>query len=110
MDLDRIKEDTNIQRIKELIVKSVHPQEIYLFGSRARGQNRADSDYDFLILSKEEVNEREITRKVNLSLLQNKIDVETDIISTSLSKWNANKEKNGWIYKEIEAEGLKIYG
>jgi len=40
--------ETTLKRIKELCEK-YHVRELSFFGSRARGENRSDSDYDFLI-------------------------------------------------------------
>ena len=40
-----------IQEIVERIVEVVDPYRIYLFGSRARGDARADSDVDLLVIA-----------------------------------------------------------
>jgi hypothetical protein len=32
------------------LVNAIQPEQIYLFGSRARGDNQADSDYDLMIV------------------------------------------------------------
>ena len=40
-----------MERIIERIVEAVHPHRIYLFGSRARGTAREDSDIDLLIIA-----------------------------------------------------------
>jgi len=37
------------QKIVNTIVKSVHPEKVILFGSRAKGNYGKDSDYDFMI-------------------------------------------------------------
>jgi len=42
-----------LAEITEAIVQEVHPERIYLFGSRARGDARADSDIDLLIVERE---------------------------------------------------------
>ena len=39
-----------IRLIADRLKKSVEPQKIYLFGSFARGEERADSDYDFYLV------------------------------------------------------------
>ncbi len=39
--------------IVQAIVREVDPERIYLFGSRARGNARADSDVDLLIVERE---------------------------------------------------------
>lgn len=52
--MGRIKED-ELKLISEAIkpIGRRYPiEEIYLFGSRARGENKTDSDYDFLVVPK----------------------------------------------------------
>ena len=48
--MDR-KEIKPVLKFIEAIKKSCKPVKIYLFGSRARGEGLAESDYDFLIIS-----------------------------------------------------------
>lgn len=46
-----IKVDDNlIQEMTDAIVRGVNPAQVILFGSRARGIARADSDVDFLVV------------------------------------------------------------
>jgi predicted nucleotidyltransferase len=51
-DVSAINESLTIEKVKE-IVRSIAPKyglsEVYLFGSRARGDASADSDFDFRI-------------------------------------------------------------
>ena len=42
-----------LQQLVEAIVREVAPEEIYLFGSRARGQAEPDSDVDLLVVERE---------------------------------------------------------
>lgn len=44
-------QDARLGEIVQRIVRSVHPERIILFGSRARGSGRTDSDYDLMIVS-----------------------------------------------------------
>ena len=41
-----------LQRMVEVIVREVDPETIILFGSRARGEARADSDVDLLVVER----------------------------------------------------------
>ena len=44
------QEDPLLARIVERLVDSYHPEQIYLFGSVARGDATPDSDYDLMIV------------------------------------------------------------
>ena len=39
-----------LDQIVGRLVDALGPQQIYLFGSRARGDNQPDSDYDFMVI------------------------------------------------------------
>jgi predicted nucleotidyltransferase len=43
-------EDARLQDIVRRLVEAYHPDRIYLFGSRARGDSGAGSDYDLLLV------------------------------------------------------------
>jgi len=45
-------------------VEGLHPRAIILFGSRARGTNRAESDYDLLVVSERVLDYDEVYRPV----------------------------------------------
>ncbi|MEM5821206.1 MAG: nucleotidyltransferase domain-containing protein [Candidatus Aenigmatarchaeota archaeon] len=69
--------DENLKKIKEIIVQTakemnIEIDRIILFGSRARGDYREDSDYDLLIVTKEKLD-----RKTKYKFIEN-----------SLKKWN----------------------
>ena len=100
--------DENLHKIYNLIKKEVNPSKIILFGSCARGENKENSDYDILLITKDVKNEREITRKVNFSLLNNHINVPVDLIASNENNFNINKLKNGLIYKQIATEGIEL--
>ncbi len=45
-----VKQAGTLDRMIARVVETMNPEAIYLFGSRARGDARADSDYDFLVI------------------------------------------------------------
>jgi predicted nucleotidyltransferase len=42
--------DPTLQELVRRLVEAYQPQRIYLFGSKARGDENADSDYDLLLV------------------------------------------------------------
>ena len=47
---DLLEKDPILRRIVEVIVREIDPERMILFGSRARGDHKEDSDYDILVL------------------------------------------------------------
>ena len=54
--MSKVKEYTfeELRRIVEPIAESYGIKQVYLFGSRARGDNREDSDYDFCVVTSDD--------------------------------------------------------
>ena len=48
-----IVSETVLAEMVQAIVREVDPEQIYLFGSHARGEARADSDVDLLVVERE---------------------------------------------------------
>lgn len=101
--------DQTLDKITEIIIRTVSPDQIILFGSRARGESRPDSDYDILVIKKNIENERIITRQINYELFNQNINSEVDVIATSTEKWLKNSKNISYIYKDIETEGIILY-
>lgn len=52
--------DPVLDQIRERLVKELNPKKLYLFGSRARGDHKTDSDYDLVaIIESSNINMRE---------------------------------------------------
>lgn len=72
--------EKQIQEITNIIVDTVNPRKIYLFGSYANGNATEESDLDFLIIVKDEGKKKyEVIQKI-YSKLWNTARVPKDII------------------------------
>jgi predicted nucleotidyltransferase len=103
------KKTTNITSRIRKEVNSVDPTAIViLFGSRARGDARKDSDWDILILIKDEVS-TEIERAFRTRLFD--LELETgEVFSTfvyNTDTWN-KKHKITPFYISIKQEGVLL--
>ena len=99
-----------IDEIIPLIVTLVSPDQIVLFGSYARGDNKENSDIDLLIIKKNLINEREMNNKLYKAFFENKINIPIDLISIDYSKYMELNNEIGYIYKTIKEQGKIIYG
>jgi len=105
--------DINIpymDKIVSIIVSSVEPDQIVLFGSYARGENKETSDIDLLVLKKNLQDAKIITDNLYMSFFENKIKIPVDLIVLDYDKYNKLKNEIGYIYKTINKEGKLIYG
>ena len=99
-----------IEKIVSIIVSLVDPDQIVLFGSYARGENKNTSDVDLLVLKRKLQNTKNITDSLYMSFFDNKIKIPVDLIVLDYDKYDNLKNEIGYIYKTISKEGKLIYG
>jgi uncharacterized protein len=101
--------DKNIflNKVKEQVKGLDKDAEIMLFGSRARGDYKQTSDWDFLILLQKKASE-DFKDTIRNKLFD--LELETDQVVSSIIQ-----EKSAWeelkitpLYKIIQKEGVKI--
>jgi predicted nucleotidyltransferase len=108
-DPERTHEQEVIERLTSFIVDKVSPEKIILFGSRARGDHKVDSDYDILILTKGEISNFEVTRKIRRELFHTDLTLDIDFLAVDIDRYEKLKTTVGYIYKTIEREGRILY-
>ena len=101
--------DPTLNKIVDIIVRSVYPKKIILFGSRARGDNSEGSDYDIFILNDSNENERKITTRIYKQFYEEHINKEIDLVAASTEKMEKNLTTTGFIYKNVDEEGIVLY-
>jgi len=99
-----------LDKIIPIIVSTVSPDQIVLFGSYARGDYKEKSDIDLLIIKKNLRNEREINNILYKAFFENKINIPIDLISIDYNKYMELNNEIGYIYKTIKEQGKIIYG
>ena len=98
-----------LKRIKTGILNKDPNAEVYLYGSRARGDNRIDSDWDILVISSKD----KITFDYESDLRDPIFDIELEsgeIISLLVyakSDW-INKMAISPLFYNVKKEGIKI--
>jgi predicted nucleotidyltransferase len=98
-----------IDQIVNIILSTVSPDKIILFGSYARGDYNRNSDIDILILKRDLKKEREIASNLYIEFFNKKITIPVDIIAMDYDKYNRLSNDIGYIYKTIKQEGKVIY-
>ena len=102
-----IIQDTILQNIIYQIVNIAHPDKIILFGSRATGKAKKDSDYDICVLKKNVKNIGELEKKFYMDLYG--VGAGVDVIVQSEKKFNQLKDKWFLIYNNVFNHGKIVY-
>ena len=104
------QKDYNIIKLIKTSVKAIDPKaQVIIFGSRARGDAKKESDWDILIL----INSNKVTNEIEDIFRDKLYDIELQsgqIISTfiySKDYWE-NYLKYSPFYKKINTEGVKL--
>jgi predicted nucleotidyltransferase len=98
--------EKEIENIKTKILEAISPRAIILFGSRAKGVNAPDSDYDICVLVNSDLSKRIVAQ--NLYKLFIDFNYPIDFIVEHFDKYIENINNNSLIYKEI-SQGLFLY-
>ena len=98
-----------LDKIISIIVSVASPDQIILFGSYARGDNREKSDIDLLILKKGLKRGREITGSIRMAFLDNHIGIPVDLLALDYDRYFEINNDIGYIYKTIKEQGKVIY-
>ena len=89
-------------------IKNIDPKaSIYLFGSKARGDDSISSDWDFLILTSKEATEKN-KKEIRASLIDAELESEQVISTLIYSKSTWENYRNTLLYKNIKRDGIKI--
>ena len=103
-----IKREHILSLVKNRISKIDPDIQIILFGSRARKDATSDSDWDFLILTKNTLT-ADLKNRILDELFET--ELETDEVLTGIiqNKYEWSEYEETPIYKHIQADGIAIW-
>jgi hypothetical protein len=96
--------DPRLQEAVRRLVDALSPRAIILFGSRARGTNRPDSDYDLLVVSSALRDYDEVYRPVAGRGLR------CDVVPCTVETWRQAGQDAGGVLRDALDEGVLLYG
>jgi hypothetical protein len=98
-----IADDRLAEAVRRL-VEGLHPRAVILFGSRARGTDRPESDYDLLVVSDNVLDYDQAYRPVAGRGLR------CDVVPCTLDAWRQAHLDAGGVLRDALDEGILLYG
>lgn len=96
--------DADIQCVVDLVVQTVQPLRIVLFGSRARGDARPDSDVDLMVVVPDGARRLDVAKRLyDLGIPR------FEFVVTTPTLYERRKDSPGLVYRNIEREGHELY-
>ena len=99
--------DPTVTRIVRRVVDEVHPLRIVLFGSRATGTARPDSDVDLLVVVPDGTERRAVLDRLYRARIAT--DVGVDFLAATPAVLERERGNPGLIYQEILETGRDVY-
>ena len=107
-----VDEEGLLRQIVNVIVREGAPEAIILFGSRARGDARADSDVDLLVIEKEPFSPQRSRRKevARLHMALRGLPLSKDILLYSRDEFERWRNSLNHLIGRAGREGRVLHG
>ncbi len=102
-------QDETLKIIKSLVNSLINDSKVLLFGSRARNDYDSDSDYDILVIVKQELSIKEkllFKTKIRKGLL--KFGIRSDVLIQTDKEVETKKKLSGHIIKSIMKQNILL--
>jgi len=103
------EESQRLREIVETIVQVARPEQVILFGSRAKGTAYEESDYDFLVVMRDVQNERQVSRRIYRALLETRAGASVDVVVVDAGALERHRKNPFYIYRQALQEGRVFY-
>ena len=101
---------SELDTLKEIIVRTVPVEQIWLFGSYAYGTPHKDSDLDLYVVLKDDIQTRLIDIAISIRIaIGRKKTMPVDVVTNTLGKYK-ERSKFPTLERTIANKGIKIYG
>ena len=92
------------------IVEELHPVQIWLFGSRAKGTARPDSDWDLFVVLPDTASEDDLDGVKRWPRLRDIFAKRVELITTTKAEFDRWKLSLGTLDQIVNDEGFVVYG
>ena len=99
---------SGLDQIVDRLVKGLHPDRIYLFGSQVREEAASDSDFDLLVIVPESNMPRHQRESYSYDLLWG-LTTPVDVIVLTQEEFNRTSQVRTSLASNVQAEGRILY-
>lgn len=92
------------------IVDTLNPERVYLFGSRARGDARSDSDWDLVAILPDGAPEQDLDTASVWQRLRDLRLQRVEVLTMTRSEFDAWKGSLGTLAEIVASTGVVVYG
>lgn len=97
-----------LRPVLERLVALLHPEEVWLFGSRAEGRARPSSDYDLLAVMPDGTSEEELDPIRAWSLVRG-LGVPVDVVPCTRLEFEEEKHEIDTLARAAFVRGVRLY-
>ena len=97
-----------ITYITDKIVREINPKQIIMFGSRARGESKDDSDIDLFVVQDSSIPNKFVRRKIERLMWGRRFGLDLIVLTPAEVDLNLN-DNNPFFTKHIYKYGRKLY-
>lgn len=110
--VENVDEENLLRQMVDVIVRECSPETIILFGSRARGDARADSDVDLRVIETESFSLQRRRRKevAHLQMALRNLPLSKDILLYSRDEFERWRNSLNHLVDRAGREGKVLYG
>jgi predicted nucleotidyltransferase len=105
----KVSADDLLQTVTQRLVAEFQPEEIYLFGSRAWGSPRGDSDVDLMVIVHRS-DERPIRRDQRAQKCLGRLALSADVLVRTRREVERVRNIAGSLPADVLRNGRKLYG
>lgn len=102
-------DEPSLDRVVELIVTSVQPLRVVLFGSAVRGETNAGSDLDVMVVMPDGADRRDVARTLYLAMANERIGTPAEFHVTTPSILARLSDDVGYYHYDAVREGRDLY-
>jgi predicted nucleotidyltransferase len=90
------------------IIQAMRPEQIWLFGSRARGGARPTSDWDLLVVISDDATDDELDVMHAWQTVRD-LRIPADVIPVRRSEFEEARDHAGTLVRTVVSEGMQVY-